>query len=350
METTVQPPLSTPHPRSLPGNRQPFVSFARGFAILTIVAYHILQKASLPPLLFKGILLGGAGIYVYLFLSGYGLALSTSARQGQFWRKRFGKVLLPYYVAVTLIFVINSFIPLYRTDGWQEYLSHLLLYKMFINEYTRNLGEHLWFVSTIIQFYLVLPLLMSWEARSRTVYFLIGILAVSLLYSVLISWLGVAHLRIWYSFFLQYVWVYGLGIVAARRNWLAGWINRPWYVYACLAVGSVAVVLAIEHWIGSAGSVFNDYFMFMGYGSLLVLAYQLSQNWQRLSQFVLWIELYSYSLYLIHMLVFRMYGYTIDYRSLWLPEVLLIGSLAVGAAFVFQKGTDWLLQRRMVKL
>lgn len=334
---------------SVPRPRRVFVSFARGFAILTIVVYHLLQQLALPNIILKMVLLGGAGIYVYLLMSGYGLSRREAINWPQFWRQRFLNTLLPYYVAVTLIFGLNILIPLYKTDGWREYLSHIFLYKMFINSYTRNLGEHFWFISTIIQFYILLPLLLRWQAQSTTRVFLGGSLLISIGFSVLISALGVDHLRIWYSFCLQYLWIYCLGMEAARRDWLDDWISRPWYVYAGYVIGCLAVVLAIDAWAGSAGSIFNDYFMFGAYGSLLVIVYLISLRWKMISQFVLWIEKFSYSLYLTHMLVARLYSYLTGYRPLLLVEVLLILGLAIGVALVFQRVIDALFRRRLVQ-
>lgn len=337
--------LALPYNPVQTSNRSVVVSFARGLAILTIVFYHIVQKVSLPPLVFKAILLGGSGIYVYLFLSGYGLALSTQTNWQVFWEKRFFKVILPYYIAVTLIFSVNLLVPLYKTEGWPEYLSHLLLYKMVINRYTRNLGEHLWFVSTIIQFYLVMPLLSGWQNRARPVVFVSSAILISLVYSIAITMFDVAHLRIWYSSFVQYLGVYCLGMALARNGRLSEWVSRPWYVY--VATGSICLllVLLMDRYFGQAGGVFNDYFVFAAYSSLVVLMYKLSSTFRWLRQFVLWVEPFSYSLYLTHMLIFSLYRYATAYRPIDLPDVLLIVMLAIGSALLFQQVINWLIPR-----
>ncbi len=299
---------------------------------------------SLPPVLGLAVSLGGSGIFVYFFFSGYGLARSSASNWLTFWRKRFIKVLVPYYVALVLIFAVIRFVPIYSVDGLTEYLSHFLLYKMFFLWYTRNLGEHLWFVSTIVQFYLALPLLLRWQSRVRPGRFILGVFLTSLAYSSLIVWLGVDWQRIWFSFFLQYVWVYGLGMAVSRESWLAAWIARPWFIYVGLAALAGVVVILLARYFGSLSGLFNDYFMFLVYASALVLLYRLSCVWTPFQRFIRWVESFSYSLYLTHILVFDLYRYFLHGRALLVLDVLIIALLAVGVAIVFQKFTDRILQ------
>lgn len=319
--------------------RQEFIAFARGFAILTIVLYHLLPKLPLPGLLLKAVSLGGSGIYIYFFVSGYGLSLSSTTDWLTFFRRRFAKVLLPYYVAVTLIFIVTLFVPIYRTDGWAEYLSHIVLYKMVNNSYTRNLDEYLWFVSTIIQFYLIVPLLSRWTDRMSAVQVVVLSITISLLYSLLITELGVAYMRVWYSFVLQYLWLFMLGIVSARskRLPLSVLITQAWYVYAIVGALSLLGVLLLDHFFGRAGSVFNDYFLFTGYASLLVLCYQISRYGTFIGRFIQWIESFSYGLYLIHMPVYRLYMYATGGGSPGWRDLPFIFLFIFSVAILFQR-------------
>lgn len=331
-------------------SRQPVISFARGVAIISIIGYHFLKQLNLPAPVQKIIVLGGAGIYVFFLISAYGLTSSKHTNWRIFWRKRYEKVLLPYYLAVTLIFGLNCVIPLYKTDGWWEYMSHILLYKMFINNYDCNLGEYLWFVSTIVQFYLVMPWLVRWQQRSRPLVFVGSALVISLLYNAGIMLLGVDHLRGWYSSFIQYLWIYAIGMMLARNGRLSYWVNRPWYIYLITCSVGVITVLALAEWLGRVGRVFNDYFMFMAYGSLVMLIYQLSVKGVWLQRLVLWIESFSYSLYLIHILVFRLYVYEVANRPLIGMDIIIIGGLSIGGALLFQRCTDETIKRLHVLL
>lgn len=139
--------------------RDIFINFARGFSILTIVLYHYLGLIPLPNLVAKAATLGGSGVHIFLFVSGYGLSLSAYKGWWIFIKRKFIKVLLPYYIGISLIFIINLYFHIYK-EGIDELLSHLFLYKMFFNGYTRSFGGQFWFISTIIQLYLAFPLLL----------------------------------------------------------------------------------------------------------------------------------------------------------------------------------------------
>ena len=80
------------------------MDFLRGFAIFTIALMHLVQ-GSLTGSLNKAASLGGAGVHVFILVSGFGLYLSYRKNPlgyGEFLRKRFGKVYWPYVAAVLL--------------------------------------------------------------------------------------------------------------------------------------------------------------------------------------------------------------------------------------------------------
>ena len=132
------------------------VNFLKGFSILTIVLMHYLDRLEgLPNVFYYAIDFGGSGVHSFIFLSGFGLALSHYNRPINNWlifyRKRLLKVYIPYSIFVIFIACFNLFIPLYK-DGLYALLGHLFLYKMFDNSIMTSYGYHLWFISTIIQF------------------------------------------------------------------------------------------------------------------------------------------------------------------------------------------------------
>lgn len=135
------------------------VDFLRGFAIFTIAMMHLVQ-GSLTGALNKAAAFGGAGVHVFILVSGFGLYLSYLRKPlgyGEFLKKRFGKVYWPYAIAVIswMLWILVS----RGTLMWQEVLSHLLLYKMFIHDLDVSFCYPYWFISTIIQFYLCWPLI-----------------------------------------------------------------------------------------------------------------------------------------------------------------------------------------------
>lgn len=77
-----------------------YIDFAKGFAILSIVIFHYCQPY-LSGAWAKAIMIGGTGVHLFFVLSGFGLGLSSqmSSILG-FYKKRFSKILIPYYFAI----------------------------------------------------------------------------------------------------------------------------------------------------------------------------------------------------------------------------------------------------------
>ena len=82
-------------------SRNEFIDFGKGFSILTIVIYHYLGTLSLPGIWSKAIMLGGTGVHLFIFLSAFGLMMTSNNSLLDFYIRRFTKILLPYYIFIT---------------------------------------------------------------------------------------------------------------------------------------------------------------------------------------------------------------------------------------------------------
>ena len=150
--------------------RSKLIDYLRGYSIFTIVIMHLCMGYA-SGTMSKALAFGGAGVHVFILCSGFGLYLSylkKPLRYDDFLKRRFGKVWIPYAIAVLLWgawnLVSKGVFPL------KEVCSHLFLYKMFSNELDISLCYPYWFISTIIQFYLFWPLIvkvfrMKWGAN-----------------------------------------------------------------------------------------------------------------------------------------------------------------------------------------
>ena len=65
-----------PAPAGPASGRIEFLDFAKGCAMLSIVLFHYF-RGYFPGLGDKAVMVGGAGVHLFLLLSGFGLALST---------------------------------------------------------------------------------------------------------------------------------------------------------------------------------------------------------------------------------------------------------------------------------
>ena len=70
---------------------------------------------------------------------------------------------------------------------------------MFFNDLENSFGGQMWFVSTIIQFYLIWPFLLKLFNKSIGV---IYALLISMLWATIVAMLGKSDVRVWNSFFL----------------------------------------------------------------------------------------------------------------------------------------------------
>ena len=296
----------------------------------------------------KALAFGGAGVHVFILCSGLGLYLSYLRKPIDykgFLRKRFVKVYIPYAVAVLLWGIWMTI----KTDVFPipEVLSHLLIYKMFSVELDTSLCYPYWFISTIIQFYLVWPLIVR-LVRSRGGYLVA--LAISLLWSTIVGILGYEEMRPWGSFFLQYIWEFCLGMWIAERIYNQDEIGKiaitpkqwKWWLISCSAVLGMGLT-GLMAWNGGSLKLYNDIPSLVGYLSVLLIVYKV--GFSVVNRFFIWASGFSYELYLIHSLVFVVLAFCIADS---VPIFLLL-TISLVAAYVTGYGYSCLLRSLKLK-
>lgn len=318
------------------------LDFLKGFGMLTIVVFHLFQKMGLPDFWNKLINFGGAGVHTFIFISGFGLYLSHLKHPLPFVsyiKKRFLKVYMPYIFTVTFVAILCLFIPIH-TVSWGKYFSHLLLYKMFSEKYIGTFGYHFWFISVIFELYLVFPLLVILKKKLPGIRFLIVGIIVSIAWSFLVLILNKAELRVWNSFFLQYVWEFMLGMYFAENIFSGGllfWNIKKLHLILMAVVGlGLYVVFSLK--FGFVGKMLNDIPSLIGYTTFGILLYTFNIKW--LNKFLVFTGIISFSLYLIHFAVKLLFIYGLEYfgyhyNILSLVVVLLICYVI---AFYYDKG------------
>jgi peptidoglycan/LPS O-acetylase OafA/YrhL len=328
-----------------------FLDFAKGYAILTVVIFHVLQLAGLPPLMQKMIFFGGTGVHLFFLLSGYGLGLSKGVVEPMsFYQRRASKIWLPYVLALTLSMLAAYAFNVYP-DRWQAWLAGVGLYQMFMEPFVASYGGHFWFLSAIIQFYIVYPWIKKAvdAAGGHTAKVVLGTLAISVLWWVVVYSLGKTEYRVWNSFFMQFIWEFGLGLALASAMRAGSKIDlglvklRPdfWNVkpLQALITGAIfaGIMLVMALKLGAFGKIFNDVPALIGYTGICVFVYQIGERYLPfIKQFFLWVGSFSFSLYLIHMLGLRFYLMALTSLGLqpnlvtllaYLPIAILLGRL-----------------------
>ena len=96
-------------------------------------------------------------MHIFVLCSGFGLYLSHMRKKlsyGAFIKKRLLRVHLPF----VLVVIFTALLPWYKFEI-HSFLSNVLFYKMFFEVWNCAYGGQMWFVSMIVQMYLLFPLL-----------------------------------------------------------------------------------------------------------------------------------------------------------------------------------------------
>jgi peptidoglycan/LPS O-acetylase OafA/YrhL len=241
-------------------------------------------------------------------LAGFGLSLSVVRSWRSFYLRRFVRVLVPYYLVVTVLYVVNLFRPYFPGDGLYAWAGNIFLFKMFDGRIFLSFGSVFWFVSVLVALYLVFPLLVWAQNRLGGVRFVLAASLVSAGYLATVAVLGLSDADVVRNFFLAYLWEFCLGMALGRayRDDRVEFWSQPIWVLALVALGGLAAMALLALAGGSVGRLANDVPALFGYTALAALAYALAR---RVHPAVVatfgFLGAISYELYLVHIVVWR---------------------------------------------
>jgi peptidoglycan/LPS O-acetylase OafA/YrhL len=327
--------------------RLPYIDFAKGYAILTIMLFHALQRVDLPALAQKAIVFGGTGVHLFFLLSGFGLMLSKHSGSAlAFYQRRLYKVWWPYALALTLALGCAMGMGMFP-DGWQAWLAGVLGYQMFVPAYIESFGGHYWFISAIFQFYIVFPaLLWLFHRVGNRLNFSLLCLSVSMTWWIAVFLLDKGSVRTWNSFFLQFLWEFGLGMAFAdglQQGTLNSigqkyWQYGRWWLWTLGGMLGAGAMLLLVLKTGRLGPIFNDVFALVGYGMLSVGVFLFFEKClPRVVSFFQWVGNISFSVYLVHIMVLELFLLTMQRMGVSMSIVsiplFLLAALAAGRFF-----------------
>lgn len=305
--------------------RLEIVEFLKGYSIFTIIVFHYLQVLDLPHPYNQFIFFGGTGVHLFILLSGFGLYLSYLTRPLDYicyLRKRISKIYIPYILVIVLSAFLSFFIPLYE-NSFYAFGGHIFLYKMFDESIMGTYGYPLWFMSMILQFYILFYALVFMARRLSNTSFLVVCTTLSLLWMTMVIVIGKGEERVWNSFFLRYLWEFALGMVMAdrfvRNNYQARLKLKPAF-FLIIGVLNCALYAFLAMKGGVVGKMFNDIPALIGYASIAVWFYLIRID--VINQFFVFTGKLSFPLYLLHALILHI--------ALAFPEqVPMLGMLSV---------------------
>lgn len=172
---------------------------------------------------------------------------------------------------------------------------------MFVPELESFMGGQMWFISTIIQFYIAWPLIVKLMNVKRG---LLYALLISLMWSTLVGLLGFGEERVWNSFFLQYLWEFCLGMKLAEV-----YLKRPaalnvpkWKILIPVCIVAM-MMTGVLGWLGFPWKLYNDIPSLVGYTSFALILYKLGIS--QINNLFVFTNKFSYEWYLVHILVFQ---------------------------------------------
>lgn len=122
-------------------------SFVMGFSAVWIFVYHLWLMGVAEAGWKIPLGLGYVGVDFFFLLSGMGLIYSIEKRTTrEFYVRRLERVFLPYAVVAVMRLVLGR---------WS--LGKFVKNLFFINYFTKNIQSYLWFVPSILIFYLIFP-------------------------------------------------------------------------------------------------------------------------------------------------------------------------------------------------
>lgn len=280
------------------------IDFLKGFSILTIAIMHLVQmkELAIPNAINKAASFGGTGVHIFFLCSGFGLYLSNK-KHNLSWIKFLKRRVIKIYIPYIIIVLISAFLPFVYTDGdkLNALMSHILFYKMFVPKYESSFGGQMWYISTLFQFYLLFVPLCMLKSKLFNKKFGVICSGISVFWWIMTAALGISDIRIWGSFFLQYLWEFAVGMILADYlgNGKDIEIKTEWLILFAVVGTGLATFLKLK---GGILTAFNDPLALLGYGSIAILIYML--NVKIIYKVIGFISSISYEWYLVHVLVY----------------------------------------------
>jgi len=317
----------------------------KGLAIVMIVLSHIgYFLVSDTRFLWPLSIMAGVGVNLFLFLSGYGLTVSQTRKDlsvWQFYKRRLIKLFIPFWLSL-IVFLSLDFFLLGASYSWQYLSKALVGIFTHANLYT-DINSPLWYLTFILGYYLLFPLLFSKKRPWLTaiVLYLIGDLVI---YYKPVELDYVLHL------YKVHIFAFPLGVLAAwgvsklKNPEILEKLARGWRAvgYYLVMAGLLALFIYTNFNSGIGESASKEQLMSIIAVLAICLVFILKKIEFRLFY---WFGLYSYEIYLWHWPI--MYRFDIFYRFMpaWLATLVYL-AFFIGLGWAVSKLTDLLTKKK----
>lgn len=311
----------------------------KGLAILTIVFVHVAYAlVNDNRFLWPLSSMSGLGVDLFLFLSGYGLMMSTLRRESsvwQFYKYRLLKLYSPFWLTIAAFFFLDI-VFLKLTYSWTYIAQSFLGFFNHADLYS-DINSPLWYFTLIIFYYFLFPWLLVKKKPWLSAVFIyaISFLVMSLQPPFLNNVLHLYRLHlIAFPLGMLLAAVFKEPVLAKASAALQLLRNQKYQItYNFLLVISLAAfVYSIMH--SGVGSTPLIEQLTSIVSMLLLCIVFILKRFEIKTLYIL--GLFSYEIYLLHWPIMYRYDFLFKYLPVWLALLLY---------FVVFIGLGWLMQR-----
>jgi len=133
------------------------------------------------------------GVQIFFIISGLLYGYKDISNFKKFWKSKFFKIILPYFIVI-----ISYFSYLIITNNKMFSLTDIIYYFTMSQAFNTNISSlaHLWFISYILLFYLLIPILQKFDiSNSKNFYIKLILLIIGL---QLLQFLNVININVSY--------------------------------------------------------------------------------------------------------------------------------------------------------
>ncbi len=275
-------------------------SFLKGFAILLILICHIgnqFTRFTTP--------LGGIGVAIFLFLSGYGLTCSLyNSGNKYFWRKRIVAVFVPYLLLQLLTFNLHPY------TGFYDFILDLTLIHPLM-----PMG---WFLNYLLIWYIIFWLT-SFISKKNLRTIILGVFTIALC-CITYHFHKFIRFEQSFSFFLGYITAtYNMDLFFKGKKWIMA------FIIGIVLIG-IKQIQSIHSFLGIDLAI-KLFFLW----AILAFVKNISNISSFVQKFLIYIGGISFEIYLIQAYMCNLF--ILPYSKVILGIVVFVSSIVLAVIF-----------------
>lgn len=331
----------------------PVTQELKGLGMLAIVFAHIsYMLVTDNKFLYPLSIAAGVGVDLFLFMSGYGLTVGMLKRKmsaTEFYQRRLIKVFIPFWLVLMILFVCDALFL-----GKQYTTAYML--QSFAGWFPRasafeDVNSPFWYISWMLMFYALYPLLFIHQRPWLTAIFLSLIANTFALADPLqlqVNWLHRLHTNAFSLGILMAWWLQSnpdkVKLLEGFRNQSVDMQRNIVTVVALIGAGYLASHNTADSWpvvatwLKAAGFD-SGFFLGQATSLLTMLTLIVAFSMKKLDNgFLNLFGIYSYETYLLHWPLMSRYDIFFHYLPAWGATIAWLATF-IGVGWILQKAT-----------